>query len=223
MGGVGPGVPLQAGVRLRRRRRLLEAHRVAGADAVAPDLQLRLRCVGSSIFSESICLSWGVANCGNTRTALKPAAATDMAGMILRTASFQGGALKAGSFSDCHLPARVPLGAASDAQEARSPGVYIIGCQRPFSPDNNVAISRMADGSEGAEWSPPLLLTKVGLCIRALPVQGVTLFADRTRLRLRLLMPQPYLHRAEFTAAAPRSDIASLCNSVQGAAVVLTM
>lgn len=128
--------------------------------------------------------------------ALKPAAATDVAGIILRSgASFLGGALKAGSFSDCHLPAHVQHCAASDAQEARSPGVYIIGCQRPFSPDNNVAISRMADGSEGAEWSPPLLLTKVGLCIRALPVQR-SRYLPTARLRLRLLMPQPYLHSA---------------------------
>lgn len=40
-------------------------------------------------------------------------------------------------------------------------GVYIIGCQRLFSADNNIVISRMADGSGGADWSPPVVLTKV--------------------------------------------------------------
>lgn len=39
-------------------------------------------------------------------------------------------------------------------------GVYIIGCQRVFSQDNNIVIARMADGSEGAQWGTPVQLTR---------------------------------------------------------------
>lgn len=38
-------------------------------------------------------------------------------------------------------------------------GVYILGCQRAFSANNNIVITRMEPGSEGKKWTPPTQLT----------------------------------------------------------------
>ena len=41
----------------------------------------------------------------------------------------------------------------------RCAGVYIWGCQRAFSEDNNIVITKMVEGSEGERWNPPVQLT----------------------------------------------------------------
>lgn len=47
-------------------------------------------------------------------------------------------------------------------------GTYIIGCERGFSHDNNILITKMTDMG-GAEWSPPVKITEVhsiAVCFR---------------------------------------------------------
>lgn len=56
-------------------------------------------------------------------------------------------------------------------------GVYILGCQRSFSSDNNLLISRMEKGSEGAAWSSPTLLSR-GLSVVTIN-SGVDVSAGR--------------------------------------------
>lgn len=41
-------------------------------------------------------------------------------------------------------------------------GVYLIGVQKHFTPDNQVVITKMLDEG-GTKWSPPVILTRVSV------------------------------------------------------------